>query len=68
MLTQTSSATFPLVGQVVETFEREGRQIAKVALRPCCVEVPLAPSTDAHLGDTVMMEAGITIQNVEPHT
>lgn len=55
-----------LTGEVVEIFEREGIQLAKISCRPVHLELPMAMLDAAHLGDTVHLEGIISIQNVEP--
>jgi hypothetical protein len=56
-------------GEVVETFEREGKRIAKVSLKSCHIDVPIDAIPDVHLGDTLFLEADVAVQHVEtnPH-
>ena len=50
-----------LLGEVVEAFDRDGKRLAKISLRSICIDVPLDSLYDAHLGDPVAIDAGITI-------
>ena len=59
-----------LSGQVIETFEKEGKSIAKISVKPFQLEVPLdvldSPQLDiAHLGDAVLLEATIHVEKIE---
>jgi hypothetical protein len=59
-----------LAGEVIETFEKEGKFIAKILLKSFQLEVPLdvldAPHLDsAHLGDAVLLETSILVEKIE---
>jgi hypothetical protein len=60
-----SSHSVVLTGEVVETFEREGKKIAKISLRMCHIEVPMDVVDAAHLGDTVHLSAVIPVNRIE---
>ncbi len=57
--------TLTLTGRVVETFLRDGKQIAKISLQECQVFVPMDAILDAHLGDIVSIDAEIAVHKVE---
>jgi len=46
----------PIVGQVVEIYDDEGRSTAKIALRACHIELPLSLLDEAHLDDEVRLD------------
>ncbi len=52
-----------LLGEVVETFDNQGKRTAKIRLHSQFVEAALE---DAHLGDKVIIEAVLSINNVRP--
>jgi len=60
---------FSLTGEVIETFEKDGRSTAKVALKTCHIDIPMDAIPDTHLGDIVVLEADISVQDVKalPH-
>jgi hypothetical protein len=51
-----------LVGEIVETCEKNGENHARVALKSLCVDLLLNPGDKTHLGDTVVIDANITIK------
>jgi hypothetical protein len=51
-------------GEVVETFFRDGQMRARIALKPCCVEVLVESQDDVHLGDRVTVNVRITVRHV----
>ncbi len=52
-------------GEIVEIFEREGRRLARIVLMPQIVcEVTAEDFGDAHLGDRVVVEGHVTIEEV----
>jgi len=53
-----------LTGEVIETFEREGKQIAKISLRTCHIEVPMDLVDAAHLGDTVRLSVVVAVDRM----
>lgn len=67
MATELSKCRHSLTGEVIETFEQDGKSIAKIALKGCHIDIPLDAIPDAHLGDTVALEAEISVQKVKPH-
>lgn len=54
-----------LTGEVVETFERQGKQVAKISLRMCHIEVPMDLVDAAHLGDTVRLSVVVSVDRME---
>ncbi len=54
-----------VTAKVVETFERNGAQHARVFLDPIRLEVPMDQLDTAHLGDVVQLDATIAIENVQ---
>ena len=67
MLTHLTQNRLVLAGEIVETYEKEGKRIAKVALKSCHIDIPLDVLPDLHLGDTVALEADITIKKVNAY-
>ena len=59
--------TVRLSGEVVEIFEKDGQSIARVVLKPGCIEVPLDSLREYHLGDQVLIDMEITVHRVEHH-
>lgn len=49
-------------GVVVETFEKGGEHLARVSLKPTCIELPM----DAHLGDSITIDGSISIRTIVP--
>ena len=54
-----------LIGEVMEMFVKEGKQVAKVAVRPVHIEVCLDGLGAAHLGDTVRGGTAISLLGIE---
>jgi len=67
MTTELIRCTRSLTGVVIETFEQDGKSIAKVTLKSCHIDIPLDAIPDAHLGDIVVLEAEISVQGVKTH-
>lgn len=57
-----------LTGEVVETFEREDEQLAKIALSRMHLEVPMRSLIAVHLGDRLQLMLTISIQDIRPTT
>ena len=57
-----------LTGEVVETFEREDEQLAKIALSRMHLEVPMRFLIAVHLGDRLQLMLTISIQDIRPTT
>jgi hypothetical protein len=55
-----------LGGEIVETIERDGRHLIKIQLRRCAIEVDATALKESHLGDSVLIDADITIRTVRP--
>ncbi len=53
-----------LLGEVIETVERDGERLVEIQLKPGFVEVSAAVLSDAHLGDAVVIDAGIVIKQL----
>jgi hypothetical protein len=53
-------------GEVVEMYERDGKQLAKLALRSCCIDVVIDVTLDTHLGDTVAIDTELSVRKIEP--
>jgi hypothetical protein len=52
-------------GEIVEIFERAGRRLARIVLMPQIVcEVAAEDFGDAHLGDRVVVNGRVTIEQV----
>jgi hypothetical protein len=64
----------PVIGEVVEVYQKAGVPIAKVALRMCRIEIPMEMLDDAHLGDRILLEGELSLNHIEslytsgPHT
>jgi hypothetical protein len=67
MTTHTIQSHLEFSGEVIETFERDGKRIAKVSLKSCHIDVPIDLIPDVHLGDTLVLEADVTVQQVKTH-
>ena len=67
MATHTIQSNIEFSGEVIETFERDGKRIAKVSLKSCHIDVPIDSIPDVHLGDTLVLEADVTVQKVKTH-
>jgi hypothetical protein len=65
MRTTGTRHTVLLTGEVVETFERDGQQIAKLSLRSFHMEVPIDLVHAAHLGDRVHLAVTISIDKLD---
>ena len=65
MATNPIENRLTLPGEVIETFEKGGRRIAKVALKSCHVDVSIDAIPDVHLGDMVLLEADIAVQKIK---
>ena len=61
----TNSTQNVLAGEIIETYEKEGRRIAKVALKSCHIDISMDSFPDLHLGDTVTLEADISVKKVK---
>jgi len=53
-----------VVGEVVGVFEREHERIAKVCLRPYCIEVNMRALNDPRLGDKVVVDGHLSVDDV----
>ena len=51
-------------GVVVETFEKGGEHLARVSLKPACIELAM----NARLGDVVTIDGKLTIRKISPIT
>jgi hypothetical protein len=58
--------TLRMTGEVIETVEGEGRQIAKIALKQCTIELEFTGMGDFHLGDSLTIDAEIKVLAVRP--
>ncbi len=59
---------FTLTGEVVETFEREDGQLAKIALSRMHIEVPMRSLIAVHLGDRLQLTLTISVHDIQPTT
>lgn len=55
-----------LVGEVIESCERDGLQHVRIALQSICVDVVIGENEDAHLGDIIVIDAGISVRHITP--
>lgn len=62
------SQDITLTGEVVETFEREDEQLAKIALSRMHLEVPMRSLIAVHLGDRLHLMLTISIHDIQPTT
>ena len=53
------------LGEVVETFQRDGKTLATVALKSVCLEIDADARQEVHLGDHVIIEARMAVQSVQ---
>jgi hypothetical protein len=64
---QDRSQPVSLVGEVVEILEGPGQRTAKVAVLPSnLLDIPVEKAQDTHLGDSVVIDARVTIRRVQP--
>jgi len=57
-----------LEGEVVETFVREGRSIARIVLRWGYIDVCTDDLEDIHLGDEVVIDLETSVHRVQSKT
>jgi len=55
-----------LAGEIVETIQREGRQLIKVQLKQCTIEVDAGTLRETHLGDSITIDADMIVLTVRP--
>jgi hypothetical protein len=55
----------PVIGEVVEVYQKSGVATAKIALRMCHIEVPMELLDDPHLGDKILFDADVRLRHVE---
>ncbi|MBI5470817.1 MAG: hypothetical protein HY961_00585 [Ignavibacteriae bacterium] len=60
-----STQHISVTARVVEIFERNGAQHARVFLDPIRLEIPMAQLDTAHLGDEIQIEAAIEVERVQ---
>ena len=65
MATHAIQSRLAFPGEVIEIFERDGRRIAKISLKSYHIDVPIDSIPDVHLGDTLVLEADVTVQQVK---
>jgi hypothetical protein len=53
-------------GEVVETFEKDGRRFARIVLKPGCIEACIDTLEETHLGDQVLVDLDITVLRIQP--
>ena len=64
---QDRSQSVSLVGEVVEILEGPEQRTAKVAVLPSnLLDIPVESTQDTHLGDSVVIDARVTIHGVQP--
>jgi len=55
-----------IVGEVVETFDAQGKRAAKIRIETYFIEILLMENEEAHLGDKVIMSTTISVTGVKP--
>ena len=63
---QPSPIRLHLTGDVVEILSIQGKQVAKVLLKSCSLQIPTERHPDLHLGDCVEIVAETRVKNVGP--
>jgi hypothetical protein len=54
-----------LYGEVVEIYEKGGLRLAKISVKPCNILAVAAQNIrEAHLGDKVVIDASITVDQI----
>ena len=53
-----------LTGEIVGTFEQEGRRMTRVSLVPCQVTLTSGIPADLHLGDQVTLQVRMVVDRV----
>ena len=65
MADRTGCDFIAIEGEIVETFTREGHRRARIVVKPQIVcEVTADEFGDAHLGDRVLVNGRVTIEQV----
>jgi len=59
-----SNRRLSISGEIVELFEEEGKNIAKIQLKPHFIEIHINHRKDYHLGDQVQLDIEITINEI----
>lgn len=54
------------IGEVVETFDLQGKRAVKICVEPQIVELMLQDNEEAHLSDKVIIEADISVTSIKP--
>ena len=54
------------VGEVVETFDEQGKRAAKICVEPQIFEIVLHENEEAHLSDKVIIEADMSVTSIKP--
>ena len=54
------------VGEVVETFDLQGKRAAKICVEPQIFEIMLQENEEVHLSDKVIIEADISVTSIKP--
>ena len=54
------------VGEVVETFDLQGKRAAKICVEPQIFEIMLLENEEVHLSDKVIIEADISVTSIKP--
>lgn len=56
-----------LVGEIIESCERDGRQHVRMALQSLCIDFVIAEDAEeVHLGEVIVIDAGIAVRRVTP--
>ncbi len=54
-----------LHGEIIETFENQGRQFAKISIAPTYLDIPTETLNEVHLGEKLKLEVKFLIENIE---
>ena len=56
----------PIIGEVVETFDTQGKRAAKIRVESHFIEILLFENEEVHLGDKVVLNTTISVTGVKP--
>jgi len=54
-----------LHGEIIETFENQGKQFAKISIAPTFLDIPIGTLNEAHLGEKLKLEVNFLIEDIE---
>lgn len=61
----SSSTNLTLHCEIIETFENEGKTIAKIKFEPGLLELTIDPTKEYHLGDIVDVNGRLQVEKID---